>query len=298
MLVPATHVLAAGGRIGEVTGFMNTAAVRLLQTELEALGFYHDRIDGERGPNTHAAVGEALDARTGDLSDDWRSWSDKRKAVALLQLLCTDQAIDAGTVDGWWGPQTEFAVEQLDTRRRTGALPPPWRDVEPIDVNPHGFPDESHASLTDFYGPHGEPDGYRPPLRKVTCPWKLKIAWNMHRTRSHLWCHEAAADSLAEVLEKVHEHYGENEIEKLRLDLFGGDYHPRRKRGGVAWSTHSWGIAIDWDPGRNRLKWGRGHARLAEPEYEDWWRIWEAQGWTSLGRVRNFDWMHVQATKL
>ena len=97
---------------------------------------------------------------------------------------------------------------------------------------------------------------------------------------------------------KVHEHYGEHEIEELRLDLFGGDYHPRRKRGGAAWSTHSWGIAIDWDPSHNRLKWGRGHARLAEPDYEDWWRIWEEQGWTSLGRVRNFDWMHVQATRL
>ena len=80
MLVPATHVLAAGGQIGEVTGFMNTVAVRLLQTEIEALGLYHDRIDSDRGPNTRAAVGEALDARTGDLPDDWRSWSDRREA--------------------------------------------------------------------------------------------------------------------------------------------------------------------------------------------------------------------------
>lgn len=277
---------------------MNAAAVRLLQTELEALGLYRDRIDGDRGPNTRAAVVATLDARAGDLPGGWRAWSDKRKAVALLQLLCGDEAIDPGMVDGWWGPQTEFAFEQLEAKRRTGVLPPSWRDVEPLDANPHGFPDESHASLVAFYGPNGERGGYRPPLCKVACPWKLKIAWNMRQTRSHLWCHEGAADSLAEVLEKVHEHYGEHEIGKLGLDLFGGDYHPRKKRGGVTWSTHSWGIAIDWDPACNRLNWGHGRARLAEPDYEDWWRIWEEQGWTSLGRARNFDWMHVQAAKL
>jgi hypothetical protein len=69
-------------------------------------------------------------------------------------------------------------------------------------------------------------------------------------------------------------------------------------RGGTKWSTHSWGIAIDYDPERNRLNWGRDKASFAKPEYGDWWKIWEKEGWVSLGRTRNFDWMHIQAAKL
>ena len=69
-------------------------------------------------------------------------------------------------------------------------------------------------------------------------------------------------------------------------------------RGGTKPSTHSWGIALDWYPSRNKLRWGRDRASLAAPDCDDWWRIWEAEGWVSLGRSRNFDWMHVQAAKI
>ncbi|MCH7410937.1 hypothetical protein MM239_16125 [Belliella sp. DSM 111904] len=61
---------------------------------------------------------------------------------------------------------------------------------------------------------------------------------------------------------------------------------------------HSWGIAIDFDPSNNQLKWGRDMATFAGPEYHAWWDIWESEGWVSLGRLRNFDWMHVQAASL
>lgn len=277
---------------------MNTASVRLIQTRLAELGHYHHKIDGQRGKNTHKAVKAALEARAADMPAGWRDWSDKRKSIGFLQLWCHDEGIDAGDIDGWWGPQTEFAFDILSEKRETGNRPVPWRDIEPSKANPHGFPNQSQAALTSFYGPHGVPDGRRPPMRKVACPWVLKIAWNLNQTRSFIWCHEQAADSLAEVLEKVHAHYGDAELARLRLDHFGGDYNPRKMRGGTAWSTHSWGIAIDWDPDHNRWKWGRDQATLDGPEYEDWWGFWEAAGWVSLGRIKNFDWMHVQAARV
>jgi hypothetical protein len=55
---------------------------------------------------------------------------------------------------------------------------------------------------------------------------------------------------------------------------------------------------LDFDPSRNKLKWGRDKANLARPEYDAWWEAWETEGWLSLGRERNFDWMHIQAVKL
>ena len=69
-------------------------------------------------------------------------------------------------------------------------------------------------------------------------------------------------------------------------------------RGGTQYSMHSWGIAIDFDPERNQLNWGRDRARLAAADCVPFWDIWEAEGWVSLGRARNFDWMHVQAARL
>ena len=277
---------------------MNTTAVRLIQAELKTRGLYSGRVDGERGPMTNAAIDTALAARSDRLAADWGRWSSRRKAVGFLQLLCADEGIDAGVIDGWWGPQTDYAWGVLNDKRRTGAIPPLWRDVAPDDTNPHGFPVQTVAALTAHYGPNGTPDGPQPPLKKVQCPWTLRIAWNQNQTRSFIRCHERAADSLGEVLERVHDRYGPAEIDRLGLDLFGGDYNARRMRGGSSWSTHAWGIAIDWDPERNRLKWGRDRASLARSDYDDWWRIWEEQGWCSLGRSRNYDWMHVQAARV
>jgi hypothetical protein len=99
-------------------------------------------------------------------------------------------------------------------------------------------------------------------------------------------------------LENVLNIYGENEIDRLRLNRFGGCYNNRRMRGGTQWSTHSWGIALDFDPARNQLTWGRNQAAFAHPVYNDWWRCWEEEGWVSLGRRRNYDWMHIQAAEI
>ncbi len=101
-----------------------------------------------------------------------------------------------------------------------------------------------------------------------------------------------------ELLRMLVEHYGIQEIQRLRLDLLGGCLNVRTMRGGRRYSLHSWGIAVDYDPERNRLKWGRDRASFAQPEYDPWWKLWEEEGWVSLGRHRNFDWMHIQAARL
>ena len=84
----------------------------------------------------------------------------------------------------------------------------------------------------------------------------------------------------------------------MGLDLWGGCHNIRPIRGGTRRSAHSWGIAIDFDSDRNQLHWGRDKATFAKPEYDYWWKYWEEEGWVSLGRIRNFDWMHLQAARL
>lgn len=275
---------------------MKADVVRLIQTRLRELGHYTAEIDGRRGPRTNEAVRVALTLRSADLPAGWQDWSEKRQAIAFLQLWCHDRRIDSGAIDGWWGPQTDYAYEALAEALRSGEPAHNWRDETPLDVNPRGWPKQS--GVEGFYGPHGEEGGYRPPLRGVECPWTLRLAWNKRETVSKIWVHELCATSVGKVLAKVHGHYGEAEIKRLCLDLYGGSYNPRKMRGSDRWSMHSWGIAIDWDPENNQLKWGRDQASLSDTDYLDWWRFWEEEGWLSLGRTRNYDWMHVQAAKL
>ena len=113
---------------------MNTSAARLIQTRLAELGHYHDTIDGKRGPNTHAAVNAALATRSDDMPPGWRGWTDKRKSIGFLQLMCHDEDIDAGDIDGRWGPQTQFAFDALTEQRATGNPPVNFRDIVPGDA--------------------------------------------------------------------------------------------------------------------------------------------------------------------
>lgn len=270
---------------------MTKTQLKALQRVLTDAGLYGGAIDGLIGDLTRGGVDALIDRRAGAAASDPSTWPDSRRRIACLQLGCLDAGLDVGPIDGLWGPRTDAAVELLLEQQATGRPARLWRDEQPIDLNPHAWPSE--ADLEARFGP---PGGVA--LVRMRCPWRLKLAWDRTQTLDSFFCHADVAQSMASVLERVHAHYGDAEIRRLGLDLFGGCYNPRKKRGGSSWSTHAWGIAVDWDPRRNRLSWGRERAHLARADYLHWWRFWEEDGWLSLGRTRNFDWMHVQAAKL
>jgi peptidoglycan hydrolase-like protein with peptidoglycan-binding domain len=251
-------------------------------------------IDRNWGSGPDIAPAAVLEKEGTNIGGAWRNWPAERQAVAVIQIICKDKGADAGVIDGQWGHATGAAYERLCYFRDHGRLPDvhsaPNNGTAPSGANPHGWPKESQASLTAFYGRHCEAS-----LVTVRSPWKLVASWDASADLTNIRCHKKVADSLRAVLEAVHAHYGEAELKRLRLDQYGGCFNCRPKREGTDWSTHSWAIALDWDPDRNQLKWGRDRASLAKPEYDAWWEIWEREGWYSLGRRHNFDWMHVQA---
>jgi hypothetical protein len=275
---------------------MNKRAIQIVQEHLKSLGHFSPVADGATGPATDAAVLKGLTARKAELPEGALDLPPKRRLVFMLQLICKDKTIETGPIDGYWGPVTQYAAESLAHLIDTGGLPPAWREEElAAAVNPNNWPRDTgnQSAMRAFYGTPGSP-----PIKKVKCPWTLRLAWDKRVTVSHIGCHAKVADSAERVLKKVHAHYGDAELKRLRLDLYGGCFSKRRKRGGTTWSTHAWAVAIDWDPERNQLKWGRGRASLDHADYEFWWKAWEKEGWVSLGRARNFDWMHIQAAKL
>ncbi len=272
---------------------MKRSEIRLIQKYLSQVDLYHAEIDGKKGPKTDRAIEAALWQRAGDLPEGWTSWPKKRKAVAYLQILCHDRDIEVGEIDGLYGPQTESASEILRELESTGTIRRGFGDIIPVVANPHGFPLETYETLCDHYG---KPCKVR--RVNVPCPWPLRLDWDLSTTTNSISIHENLAESLEQILKQVFETFGSERIKQFGLDRYGGSYNCRKKRGSRnAWSTHSWGIAIDWYPSRNKLKWRSDRASLAGPELDPWWEIWEKEGWVSLGRTEDRDWMHVQAAK-
>jgi hypothetical protein len=154
------------------------------------------------------------------------------------------------------------------------------------------WPKQNFNSMVNFYGAVGENQ------TSLILPYALKLAWDTKIQIKKIICHEKVEKSLYTIFEKTLKTYGLKEIQKLRLDLFGGCLNVRKMRGGSNWSIHSWGAAIDLDPDRNTLRMTSKQASFAKAEYRDFWKIVESEGWLSLGRARNFDWMHFQAALL
>lgn len=154
------------------------------------------------------------------------------------------------------------------------------------------WPNQNYASMVKFYGDVGENQ------TTLILPYKMYLAWDTDSTIHKISCHEKVHDPLKRIFENTLNHYGLDKIKELKLDCFGGCLNVRKMRGGSSWSIHSWGAAIDLDPDRNQLKWGKNKANLAKPEYEPFWKIVEGEGAISLGKTRDIDWMHIQFANL
>lgn len=131
-------------------------------------------------------------------------------------------------------------------------------------------------------------------LTTITLPYPMRLAWDLETKVTRMRCHNLVADNFLQVFRDLEQHYGYDEIVRLGIDLFGGCFNYRRMRGGTSWSTHAWGIAIDLDPARNKLRETSATARFARPEYKPMIDIFYKHGFESLGVEKNYDWMHFQ----
>ncbi len=225
----------------------------------------------------------------GDVNDEVKQW----------QLFLQSAGYKIPYVDGAFGPATERETLKFQLKnglKADGIVgPKTWKFVTVVSKNTplsERWPKQDYNSMVNFYGPVGEN------IIKLDVPYKLKLAWTPTITLSKISCNQKVAKSLYTIFENTLKTYGEKEVIRLKLDMFGGCVNVRRMRGGSSWSIHSWGAAVDLNPESNQLKWGKDKASFAKPIYNDFWKIVEDEGWTSLGRARNFDWMHFQAAYL
>lgn len=131
-------------------------------------------------------------------------------------------------------------------------------------------------------------------LETIPLPYPMRLAWDTKVSVSKITCHKMIGDKLIAAFNEILKVYGYAKIKELGIDLFGGCFNFRQMRGGSDYSRHSWGLAIDLDPERNQLKETSATARFARPEYKEMIDIFYKHGFISLGREKNYDWMHFE----
>ena len=290
------------------------SGAKALQSKLKELGLLDDIVDGVLGDKSKRACADYLNSMeaSGELPDpaaNWKAWDQERQVVACFQLIILQDGIEVGPVDGYYGSVTRVGADKFIQRYRNLSVVD-FSEIEIVEANPHNFPKEGSSEFYDRFGkvildggnkPNCSPVSSR--MVNVQCPWKLRFTWDLDSSRSYFRVHREVAPSLKAIVENIWGHYGADGVKEFRLDYFGGDNNCRFKRGTTAKthknvSTHAYGIAIDFnDPqnGLNTSTYSENPPSLAHPDLAKFWQFWEAEGWYSLGRHENRDWMHVQA---
>lgn len=208
------------------------------------------------------------------------------------------------TPDGTFGPMTLAAVAQrLDVamtlrvvQHRVGAkvdgiFGPETANKIYVALG-LGWPSQADVrSGKSIFGKAGDESN----LVSITPPYQLYYEGKPLKT---IRVHKLIANDVREALEEVLDYYGVERIHELGLDDYSGSYNYRATASGKSLSMHAWGIALDFAANKNAYSTKKPHASLSKPECEAWWRIWEAHGAVSLGRARNYDWMHLQFASL
>ena len=129
---------------------------------------------------------------------------------------------------------------------------------------------------------------------QIVLPYPMRLAWDTNTKVTKITVNKLIASNFENVFTKILEKYGLPKIQELGIDLYGGTFNCRKMRGGDQMSKHAWAVAIDLDPDRNTLKETSKTARFARPEYKDMIDIFYQNGFISLGREKNYDWMHFE----
>ena len=215
-----------------------------------------------------------------------------------------------GKIDGLVGEETKTAIRRFQTmnpplevdgiagEKTLEALFPQEfgdRDGEGYGVlNNHKMDLQlpTYDAIKSFYGDVGQPGG------RVKMPYPLKLAWDKKTTIESFVAHKKITSRFEKIFTDTLSEYGEERIDELGLNLFGGCFNVRKMRGGTRHSTHSWGVACDLNPAANQLKWNHKQSVFARQEYRPFWDIVYKYGGVSLGLERDYDWMHFQFVRV
>jgi hypothetical protein len=123
------------------------------------------------------------------------------------------------------------------------------------------------------------------------------IAWNTNHEVGSFLCHEKVSYSLNNIIIDLKYHYGEDELKKLGIPIFGGCYNYQKVRGGNRFCTHSWGVALSLNPRANFYEFDKSKALFAKPEYKYLMDSFYKYGWFNEGIELGKNYGHFQAVR-
>jgi hypothetical protein len=88
---------------------------------------------------------------------------------------------------------------------------------------------------------------YAENTRLFNLPVDLRLSWKPEVYVSRIRTHKLVGDAMIDALAEIAWQYRDR-LHIDGLDMLGGTYNYRFKRGGRNLSTHAWGIAIDLNP--------------------------------------------------
>jgi len=169
----------------------------------------------------------------------------------------------------------------------------------------------TQAQIAEVYGRPGDTTQHV----VLQLPYSFLLDWDLTQSVKRIICHKLIKDRLEKVFKDTLEYYGQQRITELGIDQYGGCFIHRPQRGyennymaaierndhagAIKYlSKHSWAVALDFDPNRNKLTETSKTARFARAEYAPWIEIWYDNGFLSYGREKNYDWMHFEIATL
>lgn len=90
-------------------------------------------------------------------------------------------------------------------------------------------------------------------LEGFELPFSLRLSWDKETSISRFLAHRLVGEAMMDALDEIGEAHGVDYFKANDLDLFGGVWNPRMKRGSEELSTHTWAIAIDLNPHLGRF---------------------------------------------
>lgn len=163
----------------------------------------------------------------------------------------------------------------------------------------YGNPDRDSDGVADIDWQHQNVIRIVPPYKlyyPVDDPNKKGAIIKRGTVLKGLSVHKKAADSLIRCLTGITKEFTPEELIKYELDLCGGVFVFRIKRGGSSLSIHSWAGAIDLSHLINYF--GRRYDESKGMMPQRAVKVFANEGWTWGGRWTTGDAMHFQAANL
>lgn len=164
----------------------------------------------------------------------------------------------------------------------------------PLDSNI--LPQSKIRTNTSVYGRAGDESN----LVNVPVPSNYPLKYEGKPVKT-IRIHKLVKDNLAKALQEIADFYEKKygSVEEAvkqapAIYNYSGSYNFRKTTTGTVYSMHAYGLALDFDAENNTYSMKKDKARLARPEYKEFFDILEKYGCYSLGRRSDLDWMHAQ----